>query len=292
MAFGLDDIMAITGVVNGVSGLINAGSNLFGSLGGWGGNSNASSSSGSVGSGGGHSQSGSVSGSNDEQINRWLQQAYNYQSGEAKTVGDYNHGSMLKQMGYNTLQAIMQGVYNHIENTAAMNYNSAEALANRNWQEKMSNTSYQRVVADMKAAGLNPILAFANGGASTPGGSAGTVSGASMGLASSSALGLSRSSGFVPNSYSSQSWSYSDWYNAAQAWSQMQSESHMSPYGLQVTLDDINKKVAGGIEDAVKDGIEASKYSLKTGMSLPTSLALKEGMKAGVYLRGKMGGKK
>ena len=67
----------------------------------------------------------------------------------------------------------------------------------------------------MKKAGLNPILAFSNGGASTPGGSAGTISGASMGLASSSALGVSRSSGFVPNAYSSSSWSKSDWYNAA-----------------------------------------------------------------------------
>lgn len=284
--------MAITGVVNGVSGLINAGSKLFGSLGGWGGSSNTTSSGGSTSSGGGHSESGSVSGTNNEQVSQWLQQAYNYQTGEAKMVGDYNQGSMLKQMGYNTLQAIMQGVYNHIENVTAMNYNSAEALANREWQERMSNTSYQRAVADMKAAGLNPILAFSNGGASTPGGSAGTISGASMGLASSSALGLSRSSGFVPNSYSSQSWSTSDWYNAAQAWSQMLSSSQMTPYGLQKTLTNIGNDVNKGVKSAVNEGIKTSKLSGQTGMSLPTSFALRQGMKAGVYLRGKIGGQK
>lgn len=51
-------------------------------------------------------------------------------------------------------------------------FSAQQSQIDRDFQERMSSTAYQRAVADMKASGLNPVLAFQQGGASTPSGSA------------------------------------------------------------------------------------------------------------------------
>lgn len=188
--------------------------------------------------GSGTSDSTSEGGTNDKQIMEYLDRFYGWQSGQNAFQSKTNRQNMLMQMGYNTLGAIQQGIYNHIEQNAAMSYNSAEALANRDFQERMSNTAYQRAVEDMRKAGINPILAYANGGASTPGGAGATITGASMGMPSSSALGVSALNGNVPNSYYNRSESHSQWYQLADAIGTQMSQGHSSPKSL---VDDLIK---------------------------------------------------
>lgn len=49
-------------------------------------------------------------------------------------------------------------------------FTADEAQKNRDWEERMSNTAYQRAVEDMKKAGINPLLAVNSSGAYTPAG--------------------------------------------------------------------------------------------------------------------------
>lgn len=55
-------------------------------------------------------------------------------------------------------------------------FQSQEAATQRGFQERMRNTEWQAGLADMQAAGVNPALAYSQGGASAPMGASGSGS--------------------------------------------------------------------------------------------------------------------
>lgn len=59
-----------------------------------------------------------------------------------------------------------QNKFNADQAEISRDYNAVEAQKSREWNLQMDNTKYQRQVADMQAAGINPALAM-NGGVTT-----------------------------------------------------------------------------------------------------------------------------
>lgn len=64
------------------------------------------------------------------------------------------------------------------ENAIAREFSASQVQQQMDFQERMANTQYQRVVADMQAAGVNPALAMSQGGNVAPSGAAASASGA------------------------------------------------------------------------------------------------------------------
>jgi len=89
-----------------------------------------------------------------------------------QTDFDRNMALAAQEHDYNRADMEYQNAYTSSREDLAWERNVQAAEAERQWQEKMANTTIQRSMADYKAAGLNPMLA-ATGGSSAQVGSVG-----------------------------------------------------------------------------------------------------------------------
>lgn len=161
--------------------------------------------------------------------------------------------------------------------------NAEQAQNQMNFQERMSGTSYQRAVADMKAAGLNPMLAYSAGGASTPTGAAASMTN-SLATGLSTGQQQSRLNADIENLKANTEAKKSETdLNRTKAWTETANQDLITQ---QVVGMDIANKLAQGINpskiaEAKSHSAQAATAAAEASARLP--IAKSEGRAAGTW---------
>ena len=158
--------------------------------------------------------------------------------------------------------SILSGGLSLLGGVMTNNANAAQAQNQMDFQAQQNATAYQRAVADLKAADLNPMLAYTNGGASSGSGAQATMQN-TVGSAVSTALAAKK--------------------NAAEVDNLQQTNKAIKAQTLQaMTQSDLNKAATvKAVADAKVSNVSAGKILADTALS--AAYLPKEKVKADAY---------
>lgn len=114
-------------------------------------------------------------------LNQSINKLYGQMQSSALKAAQY---SADRTNAFNAEQAELNRRFQQTSAERAMQFESEQAKRSMDFSERMANTQYQRAVADLKAAGLSPLLAYNNMQTAAPQGVAASGAAASGSAAS------------------------------------------------------------------------------------------------------------